>query len=236
MPKRPLFIIEAPSNLGLMPLRPPTEPGVRRMSDALRAAGLHEALKPERLTGADWGAVFTRGTFSSRATLFWNRLDDVITNVTQSRTPTLITQQRQNGDLVRAAGIELEGSWQRGGLSTTVTGTLVDSRFKGASGVRNNRVPQVPRTQLGVDVRYARAGWSGSGQFRLTGAQFEDDLNTLLLRRAHVLDVMGSRTLARVITAFVAVENVFDREYDVGRTPILTVGLPRTVLVEALEG
>ena len=53
MPKRPLFIIEAPSNLGLMPLRPPTEPGVRRMSDALRAAGLHEALKPERILRVD---------------------------------------------------------------------------------------------------------------------------------------------------------------------------------------
>ena len=29
--------------------------------------------------------------------------------------------------------------------------------------------------------------------------------------------------------SFVAVENLFDNEYDVGRTPILTTGLPRAV-------
>ena len=31
------------------------------------------------------------------------------------------------------------------------------------------------------------------------------------------------------VQAFVAVENLFDNEYDVGRTPILTTGLPRAV-------
>lgn len=50
---KPLVLIEAPSNLGLMPLRPPAEPGVRRMPDALRAAGLHDALKPSRIARVD---------------------------------------------------------------------------------------------------------------------------------------------------------------------------------------
>ncbi len=39
-------IIEAPSNLGLRPPAPGREPGVRRMPDALRAAGLHARLAP----------------------------------------------------------------------------------------------------------------------------------------------------------------------------------------------
>jgi outer membrane receptor protein involved in Fe transport len=52
-------------------------------------------------------------------------------------------------------------------------------------------------------------------------------LNLFTLRRATVLDVFGSRTLFGKVTAFVAIENLFDNQYDVGRTPILTTGLPR---------
>jgi hypothetical protein len=33
----------------------------------------------------------------------------------------------------------------------------------------------------------------------------------------------------RQLQVFVAVENLFDNEYDVGRTPFLTTGLPRAV-------
>ena len=61
----------------------------------------------------------------------------------------------------------------------------------------------------------------------MTGPQFEDDLNVFTLRRATVVDVFGGRTIARSISAFVAVENLFDIIYDVGRTPVLTTGLPR---------
>jgi outer membrane receptor protein involved in Fe transport len=61
----------------------------------------------------------------------------------------------------------------------------------------------------------------------VTGAQFEDDLNIYTLRRATVFDMLGSRRFGRRATAFVAVENVLNNEYDVGRTPILTIGMPR---------
>jgi outer membrane receptor protein involved in Fe transport len=42
-----------------------------------------------------------------------------------------------------------------------------------------------------------------------------------------VFDVYAGRSLSRQVQVFVAVENLFDSEYDVGRTPILTTGLPR---------
>jgi len=74
-----------------------------------------------------------------------------------------------------------------------------------------------------------RAAWIASGQLRVTGAQFEDDLNLFVLRRATVLDLFASRRFAGKVGVFAAVENAFDSEYDVGRTPILTVGLPRAV-------
>ena len=46
-PRRPIALIEAPTNLGLKPPAEGREPGVRRMPDALRALGLHEALGAE---------------------------------------------------------------------------------------------------------------------------------------------------------------------------------------------
>ncbi len=190
----------------------------------------NESLRPERLHGADWGVIFGRGRVSARATAFWNVLDDVIANVTLSRTPSLITLQRQNADRVRSAGVELEAALRlRTALSLALSGALVNARFTGATSVRDHRVPQVPRSNVGVDLRYAPGGWLAAGQLRVTGTQYEDDLNLLLLRRATVVDLLGSRALSSSLNGFVAVENVFDREYDVGRTPTLTVGLPRTV-------
>jgi outer membrane receptor protein involved in Fe transport len=82
-----------------------------------------------------------------------------------------------------------------------------------------------------VNVRYVRPVWTASAQLRITGPQFEDDQNVYTLRRATVLDAFGGRTLIGKVAAFVAVENIFDAVYDVGRTPTLTTGLPRAARV-----
>ena len=64
----------------------------------------NEALAPERLKGADVGALVQHGRMSARVTGFWNVLDDTVTNITLSITPQLITKQRANADKMRAAG------------------------------------------------------------------------------------------------------------------------------------
>jgi outer membrane receptor protein involved in Fe transport len=46
-----------------------------------------------------------------------------------------------------------------------------------------------------------------------------------------VMDLQVSRAVTNGLLGFLAVENVFDQEYDTGRTPIRTVGWPRTVRV-----
>ena len=192
----------------------------------------NEALDPERLTGGDVGVLVGRGRASARVTGFWNVLDEAITTITLSSTPQLIVRQRANADTLRAAGIEIEGNvrfpWS---LSVAFASGFVSSHFKGATELRDKRVPQVPAYNLGLDVRYNRRAWAASGQLRVTGPQFEDDQNVFTLRRATVFDVFGSRTLAGKVTAFVAIENLFDATYDVGRTPTLTTGLPRAARV-----
>ena len=94
-------------------------------------------------------------------------------------------------------GVELEGELRLpASLSVGVSSAIVNSRFKGETSLRNNRVPQVPKYNVGVNVRYGDEKWIASGQFRVTGAQFEDDLNLFTLRRANVLDIYGSRRFA----------------------------------------
>ena len=155
----------------------------------------NEALAPERLKGGDGGVLAARGRVSARVTGFWNVLDDAITNITLSTTPTLITKQRQNADKLRSAGVEFEGDVRLpASLSVGFASAIVNARFKGDTSLRDNRVPQVPKYNVGVNIRYSRKPWTASGQLRVTGPQFEDDLNLFTLRRATVLDVFGSRT------------------------------------------
>ncbi len=190
----------------------------------------NEALLPERLRGGDGGLLISYRAVSARATGFWNILDDAITNITLSSTPALITKQRANADKVRAAGFEFESDLRLpSAFTVTFAAGVVRSRFTGNGSLSGNQVPQVPKYNVAMGARYVDRGWTGSAQVRVTGAQFEDDQNAFVLRRATVVDLYAGRSLVRQVQAFVAVENIFDNEYDVGRTPFLTTGLPRAV-------
>ena len=189
----------------------------------------NEALDPERMTGGDLGVLVGNGRASARITGFWNRLDDAITAITLSSTPTQIIRQRANADRLQSNGLELEGNLRLvEGVSVDASTGITSTHFSGDTSLHGNRVPQVPSYNAAAGIRYARQPWTATAQLRVTGPQFEDDLNVFTLRRATVVDVFAGRTITRSINAFVAVENLFDSIYDVGRTPVLTTGLPRS--------
>jgi outer membrane cobalamin receptor len=192
----------------------------------------NEALTPERLRTGDIGVILNRGRASARVTGFWSVLDDTITNVTLSTSPSLNIRQRQNADKMRAAGVEFEANLRLPrSVSVALTSSIVDSRFTGNTRLRDFRVPQVARYSVGTSARYDDRRWTASTQLRVTGPQFDDDVNTRRLGRATVVDAFGGRTLARRVMIFVAIENLLDAEYDIGRIPMRTVGLPRAVRV-----
>ena len=189
-------------------------------------------LDPETVTGIEGGALFTRGIVSTRITAFWNELDHAITNVTIRTTPSIL-RQRQNTDTVRAAGMELEAdvrlnpSWTLGGLIAVTRSTFVDAPAQPV--LEGNRVPQVPSFQLGANVTYVHPrGFTGAVQARAFGAQYDDDLNALELDGYGVVDASAAQELIRGLHVFAAVENLFDADYDVGRTPLRTIGWPRS--------
>jgi outer membrane receptor protein involved in Fe transport len=193
-------------------------------------------LNPERLTGVEGGILWSRRGVSARVTAFANELDDAITNVTIGTVGAAITRQRQNTDSVHATGVEVEADfrlhprWTVDALAAATRSTFSSSPFQPA--LEGNRVPQVPSFQLGGTVTYVDPrGFTGSLQGRVLGEQFDDDLNVFTLEGFTVWDGSASQQLRRGLNVFAAVENIFDTDYDVGRTPLRTIGWPRTVRV-----
>jgi iron complex outermembrane recepter protein len=195
-------------------------------------------LDPEQLTGFEGGVLVSTERLSWRVTGFWNRLSDAITNVTIATTPTQITRERQNTDTVRAAGLEVEADvrphpyWTISGLVGYTQSNFTNTPAQPA--LEGNRVPQVPTYQLGAALTYTNPHlFTAAAQMRVFGDQFDDDLNEFELNGFGVLDMTASREIFRGLQAFLAVENLFDTEYDVGRTPIRTIGWPRTIRIGA---
>ncbi len=193
--------------------------------------GANDALGPERLTGVEGSLAWTAARGSARAVWFWNDVRDVVANVTISSTPALIVRLRQNAGRARSQGLELESAW-RALESLTLRGSLAVTRarlIEAPEGLSDRTIPQVPAAQASAGLDWRRSGWTATGLLRVTGRQFDDDRNDFVLRTATTLDAQVERQLGAGVGAFVAAENLFDADVEAGRTPLLTLGQPRTV-------
>ena len=202
-----------------------------RAGDALTLA--NDALEAERLGGVEAGVLLSRGGVFARANLFWMEVEDAIANVTLSVTPSLITRQRENLGRLRSRGVELDVQARVSDALSLSAGYLyADSTvrsFAGSPGLVGRRVAQVPRHQGTLDARWRLASRANVAlRARFVGEQFEDDQNTLALSGFATLDAVASVVLARGLEVFAAGENLFDRRYAIGRTPVTTVGPPRS--------
>ncbi len=189
-------------------------------------------LLPERSFGGDASILVTRGPAVFRATGFFTTVNDAIVNVTIADTPSLITRRRDNAGRIHAAGLEIESAVRLGGgLSATVSGTFGSSSFGGDGELAGLRVPQVPRVQVAAGLRQIWTHANASVDWRYTGRQLDDDQNQFVLRPSAITDARVSWIVRSGVDVFVAVENVFDMEQDVGRTPLRTIGLPRAARI-----
>jgi len=180
-------------------------------------------LLPETLFGAETGFDVVGETRRLSFTLFRNALDDVITNVTLSSAPTLITKQRQNAASAVSHGIEANlrqnlGAHFQGELSYL----FVDSRY-----VTGLRIPQVAKQQGSGSLTWLHKRTFISSSMRVYSLQFEDDLNTLPLPGYLVLQFSASQHLTKSLSARFDMENALDRVYLTGRTPAPQIGAPR---------
>jgi outer membrane receptor protein involved in Fe transport len=207
----------------------------RRFAVGNQVTNANPQLEPETLTGVEGGVLTQFNRASFRVTAFLNNLDGAIANVTLSQTPTAIVRQRQNSDEIRATGAEVEGDLRfTNTLSMQAQVVFTSSHFRGSvatPALADNYVPQVPKIQGGMSLTWADPRFlTAAMQMRFSGEQYDDDLNTeaFILGSYAVWDASASRAIVRGLNAFVAVENITDKEFDTARTPLRSIGWPRT--------
>ncbi|HOC18249.1 MAG TPA: TonB-dependent receptor, partial [Vicinamibacterales bacterium] len=190
----------------------------------------NDSLGPERSSGTEAGIMMTRRRLSVRATGWWSRLDDPVANVTIGPGE----RQRQNVGEIRAYGLETE-LVVRPAAAIEWTSSLALTRSTFRDPLRptldGRRVPQVPGRQFSSRLLASGTRVWASAELKHVGRQYEDDLNELPLSPASVIDVVAGWRVHRRVDVRVGVENVTGREVEVGRTPVSTIGLPRTLHV-----
>jgi outer membrane receptor protein involved in Fe transport len=196
----------------------------------------NDGLGPETLRGGEAGLEIASGTgWTVRANGFWNRLENPIANVTLATPlPDGSQRRRQNTGQARIRGIEADAGWHfaRAWLASAAY-TFVDSALTSSPDnpqLVGKQLAQDPahRATLSLafeDPRYVTA----TLQTRFVGRQFEDDLNQLPMAGFFIVDLYASRRVIGELEIYAAVENLFNREYLVGRAGVDTVGQPFTV-------
>ncbi len=182
-------------------------------------------LRQERLWGVEGGVdLYPAHWALVRLNLFRNSLLNPVSNVTLSVGDNQILRQRQNGEAIDAAGFEGELFLERSFWQLRAAYLFTNSHFR-ESGLQT---PQVPRHQGILELGYGGPVTLRAGA-RWVARQFEDDLNSLPLGGFVLFDLSLRKPLGEDLELFLSVENLLDRQYAVGRTPLERLGESRLV-------
>ena len=190
------------------------------------------ALKPEKLKGVEGGIDLTPASgMQLSATLFYNRLDDAIANVTIAAN----TRQRQNVNAIVAKGVELTASAQLpADFSLLASYAYSHSKVDAPGMAFDGFAPaQVPRHSASATLAWApKAGPELSATLRYTAKQYEDDLQSDILPDALTLDALARLQIGHGISLVARGENLFDEDIvtrNAGGS--IDLGTPRTLWI-----
>lgn len=189
------------------------------------------ALKPERLKGVEAGLdLMPVAGVRLAATVFYNRLDDAIANVTLATN----MRQRRNVDAIVAKGVELSGTVDLGQVHLGASYAYAHGRVR-ADGDMDGQAP----AQSPSHMASATFGWTPvkdgdlSLRLRYVGSQYEDDLGQNRMPDALTVDGHAQWPITGGISLVGRVENLFDARVVTRQVPTSTgldldLGLPRT--------
>lgn len=205
----------------------------------------NDELVHERLVGLEAGVEFRNQTrregFRARLTVYHNRLDDAVVNATIGEAAGLIFRQRRNLGSAGVTGAELDARLQSSHWSVGLSAAWIRSRVRRdpvaadaaplPSSIIGNRLPQVPDYRVRLSGSYHTARWNALLALHAVGRQFEDDRNSLPLGAAATVDAAVGFTLSPAASLTLRAQNVFGHRLQVGRTPVVQLGPPRTVVL-----
>lgn len=213
------------------------------------ATAANAALAPELMTGAEAGLeAFPLPGLRLGATLFLNRLEDAIGNVTLGEGPGTFPgvgfvraggrfRQRQNIDAVESRGIEFDLSFARGPWNFTAGWSFADAVVEAdgaAEALDGLRPAQAPRHSGSASLSWeGQRGARALVVVRYVGSQFEDDLNAVRIDDAVNLDASASWPISRGISVFARAENLTDARVvsGISGAGIIERATPRTLWI-----
>ncbi|HEX8526473.1 TonB-dependent receptor [Allosphingosinicella sp.] len=207
------------------------------------------ALHPERLRGVEAGADFRpmRG-LRLGATLYSNRLESAIANVTLGEGPGVFPgvgfvppggqyRQRRNLGSIAVEGAEIDARLELGRWSLSAGYAFADARIRAggpALPLDGLRPAQTPRHSLAATLGWrGEDGGGASLAARRIGGQYEDDLNRQRIPAAFTLDASAAVPLARRLAIEARAENLTDERVVAGISGagIVERGTPRTLWI-----
>ena len=177
---------------------------------------------PETLWGAEAGFDWVGETGTLRVTAYRNVLDNLITNVTLSSSPTAILRQRANAAAALSRGVEADFRERLANFTGELQYLYVESRY-----VTGYRVSQIPKHQGTAQVTDLRGGTFASAGLHSYSYQFDDDLNVYRLPGYATVQGVLRQRLVSSLSAEVSLENALDREFYTAFTPTPNIGAPR---------
>lgn len=188
------------------------------------ATAANPELKPERLAGVEAGLDYAHGPLAASLTGFSNRLKDAIANVTLGKGPGTFPgvgfvaaggtyYERENVDAVEVHGIEASAGLREGPWSISAGASLTHARIDGggkAALLDGLRPAQTPKFEGTIAVGWEQDGKGAQIVLRRTGSQFDNDLNTEVLRPATTLDAYAAWPLTRRVQLVARAENLTD--------------------------
>jgi outer membrane receptor protein involved in Fe transport len=194
------------------------------------------SLKSERATGFEVGTLLTRSHLGSlRTSYFWTQVNRPIAALTISTTPTAQTLIRQNLGQLVSKGVTVEGEakllpWLQVTAGYQYANSTV-TKFQADPTLVGKWTAQVARNLTTAQIRMERSKLGIlSLDLRASGQQFDDSANQFRLASYVQGDIYAEHDF-RWLRAYCSVQNVTGATVEAGRTPILTLGIPRTVTV-----
>lgn len=191
-------------------------------------------LDPERLSGFEAGIDYRPAdTARLSATVFSNRLDDAIANVT---IVSGVLRRRENVDAVEAEGVELDAAWSIADFRLAASYAYTDSKVRAsarAAPLDGHRPAQTPAHMASATLGWQRKGLGASVTLRYVSEQFENDLSTLTLDDAVTVDARAAVPVAKGLVVEVRAENLANARIEAARSSngVVERASPRTLWI-----
>ena len=191
------------------------------------AVGANPELKPERLVGGEASLSYQPvEAVHLSLTGFWNRMDDLIANVTLAQGPGNFPMvgfvsaagyysQRQNVAEIESKGVEAEAKLPIGPFDLRGSLAYVHARVKGGptSGMRPTQAPELSGS---LSLGWTMDGFEVLGTMKHFGARYEDDINTRRLPASTTFDASIAVPVFDNTQLVFSAENLTDSESPVG--------------------